>query len=233
MKRKLIALSRRYGIALHEHLWQRSGASLAEAQGLGRHAVAIGLETLDMARIHEQALVSLDGALTGNGRNTRANAFFAEAINPIEETHLSAREARVRWSELNETVRRRTVELAASNRQLTDGRATRKTAQEALRQSGEHQKKLLKESVQLQQRLRRLTHRLLVSQENERMKISRGLRDEIAQTLLGINVRLLSLKMGGTVNTKGLRKEIASTQQLVAKSAKALHRVARGFKRGS
>ena len=43
------------------------------------------------------------------------------------------------------------------------------------------------------------------------------LQDEIAQTLLGINVRLLSLKRESSVNTGRLKNEIASTQRLVAK----------------
>jgi len=45
-------------------------------------------------------------------------------------------------------------------------------------------------------------------------------------------VRLLSLKADATVNTEGLQKEIASTQELVARSAKSVRRVARGLERG-
>jgi signal transduction histidine kinase len=85
----------------------------------------------------------------------------------------------------------------------------------------------LEESLQLQNRLRQLTHKVLAAQENERKKISHDLQDEIAQTLLGINVRLLSLKRGGRNNTKSLENEIASTQRLVVKSAKTVRRFAR------
>jgi signal transduction histidine kinase len=233
MKRKIIALSRRYEVALAKHLQQPAGASLAGAQGLGRRALAIGIEMLDMARIHEEALVSLSGSSINDRGHKHSNAFFAEAINPIEETHVTAREARVRSIQLEETLQRRTLQLAASNQRLQHRIVTRRTAEAALRLSGERQTKLLKESFQLQQRLRRLTHRLLASQENERLKMSRGLQDEIAQTLLGINVRLLSLKTGAKANAKGLRKDIASTQQLVVKSAKAIHRVARGFEQSA
>jgi signal transduction histidine kinase len=74
----------------------------------------------------------------------------------------------------------------------------------ALRKSGEHYTRLLKESLQLQERLRNLTHQVLAAQENERRNISRELQDEIAQTLLGINVRLLSLKQEARSNTQGL-----------------------------
>jgi signal transduction histidine kinase len=46
----------------------------------------------------------------------------------------------------------------------------------------------------VQERLRHLAHEILLAQEDERKKVSHELQDEIAQTLLGINVRLLSLK---------------------------------------
>ncbi len=57
-------------------------------------------------------------------------------------------------------------------------------------------------------------------------KMSHQLHDEIAQMLLGINVRRVTLKQAGAVNTKGLKKEIASTQRVVEKSGKTLSRFA-------
>jgi signal transduction histidine kinase len=68
---------------------------------------------------------------------------------------------------------------------------------------------------------------VIAAQEDERKKISRELQDEIAQTLLGINVRLLSLKQEARSNSKGLKKEIASTQLLVANSARSVRQVGR------
>ena len=82
----------------------------------------------------------------------------------------------------------------------------------------------------MQEGLRQLTHQVLAAQEDERKKISLELQDEIAQTLLGINVRLLSLKQEARSNTKGLKNEIASTQRLVVKSAQSVRRVAREFR---
>jgi signal transduction histidine kinase len=81
----------------------------------------------------------------------------------------------------------------------------------------------------VQEDLRQLTHRVLVTQENERKNISGELQNKIGQTLLGINVRLLSLKQEARNNTKGLKKEIASTQRLVVESANSVRRVAREF----
>jgi signal transduction histidine kinase len=79
----------------------------------------------------------------------------------------------------------------------------------------EHNARLLEESHRLQKHLKHLTHRIISDQEQERKKISRELHDEIAQTLLGINVRLLTLRTGAAGNAGGLNKELASTQRLV------------------
>ena len=96
----------------------------------------------------------------------------------------------------------------------------------ALKQSRANYKSLLDESLAQQNHLRRLTHRLLLVQEAERKKLSRDLRDEIAQTLLGINVRLLSLKRAATGNRAMLKKEIASTQRLVQQSVRSINQFA-------
>ena len=87
--------------------------------------------------------------------------------------------------------------------------------------------KWLKESLRLQIRLRRLTHRVLATQEIERTKISYQLRDEVAQNLLSINVQLLLLKQIGRGKTNGLKDEIAKAQRLVVESARSVRRLAR------
>jgi signal transduction histidine kinase len=119
--------------------------------------------------------------------------------------------------------------LAASSRSLKQGIAQRKTVEEALKKSGEYNKALLEESLALQEHLRRLTHQILTAQEVERKKISHDLRDEIAQTLLGINVRLLTLKRAVTGNRATLKKEIANTQRLVQESVQAINQFASGL----
>jgi signal transduction histidine kinase len=229
MKRKLTALSRRYVTALRKHLLQGPQASLQPAHDLGCQAAALDLETLDVARIHDGALAALEGSRSKDGFIKQAEIFFDEAITPIEETHRAALKASVRLSRLNQTLDRRTVDLAASRRSLKQGIVQRKTAEQALKKSGEHSRKLLKESRDLQKHLQRLTHQILSAQEDKRKKTSRELHDEIAQTLLGINVRLLTLKKEAAVNASGLKKEIASTQRLVDKSVKSIKCFAREF----
>jgi signal transduction histidine kinase len=224
MKRKLTRLSRGYVTALRKHLKQGPRASLQPARGLGRQAVALGLETLDVARIHEAALASLEVSSGRDGSIKRAEMFFTEAITPIEKTHHAALKANTRLDRLNKAVGRRTVDLAAASRFLKQGIAERKSAEQALKKSAGHYERLVKESRRLQKHLRCLTHQILSAQEEERKKISRDLHDEIAQTLLGINVRLLTLKNGASANTEGLQKEIASTQRLVKESVKTMSR---------
>jgi signal transduction histidine kinase len=116
--------------------------------------------------------------------------------------------------------------LAASNRSLKQGIAQRKTAEAALKKSRKHYKALLEESLTLQEHLRHLTHQILSAQEAERKKISRELRDETAQTLLGINVRLLTLKKAVRGNKANLKKEIANTQRLVQQSVQSINQFA-------
>ena len=224
MKRKLTRLSVEYTAALRRHLKGGRGASLQSARRLGRQAVASGLETLDLARIHVVALASLEASGSRDGIIKRAELFFIEAITPIERTHRASREASGDLNRLTKTLGRRTAELATSGSHLKQGIVQRKAAEQALKNSGKHRAGLLEQSHLLQERLRQMTRRILLAQENKRAKISRELHDEIAQTLLGINVRLVALKKDATVNAKGLKKEVASTRRLVEKSKKTLSR---------
>ena len=230
MRVKMRALSREYESALGDYLKDRTASGLRRAAPLGTHAVALGLETLDLAKIHEQALAALDGAGSGasrDGRARRAQTFFVEANGPIERTHLAAAAADLRWNKLNETLHERTSELAVSKRDVKTNIVRRKAAEESLKTSKEYYAKLLKESLSMQESLRRLTHRVLSGQENERGNISRELRDEIAQILLGINVCLSALRQQGSRAAKQLSSDIAATQRLVDKSIKGMRRTAR------
>ena len=84
---------------VEQHLKQGPQASLQPALELGRQAVALGLETLELARIHEQALVTLELSNTKNALTKLAGIFFTEANTPIEETHRAARQTKVDLSQ--------------------------------------------------------------------------------------------------------------------------------------
>jgi signal transduction histidine kinase len=228
MKRKFF---RHYEEALLAYLTQRDGTHHRSEGGLGQEALKAGLQTLDIAKLHEEILITrvLPGS-PANKRNAlikRAGIFFTEAITPIEKVHRGAREAAIHLNQIVEMLSQRTVELAASNLDLQQEIAQRKTVEAALKKSEHHYSQLLEQSDRLQQQLRELSRQILLTQEEERREISRELHDVIAQTLTGINVRLAALAKEAVTNTKGLDQNIARTQRLVEKSVDIVHRFAR------
>jgi signal transduction histidine kinase len=233
MKAGLSRWSDHYLAVLRRQIELGVKASPATAAQLGHEAVALGLETLDLARIHKQALIALvpPGASSRSsaGMIRQAKTFFAEAIIPIEQTHRAARKADRDLRQLNQTLRQRTLESSTSARHLKRGIAQRQTAEAALKRSGIHCRKLLVESRRLQQHSRRLTHGILSAREDDWQKISHQLHNEIAQILLGIHVRLLALKRAARANTGNLKKDIASTQRLVQESGRTIKHFAREF----
>jgi signal transduction histidine kinase len=230
MKRKLFNLSRCYQSALRTHLQQGRQASLEPARGLGSQALAAGLRTLDLAKLHEQTLVTeLLPACRAGQRPAlikQAGVFFAAAFTPIEKTRGSAPEAAGHLKRIVEALSQRTVKLAASNLQLQQEIAQRKAVEAALKKSEHHYSRLLAQSDRLQQQLRQLSRQVLSAQEDERKKISRELHDVIAQTLTGINIRLATLKKEAALNKSGLERSIARTQRLVEESVNIVHRFA-------
>jgi signal transduction histidine kinase len=223
--------TRRYQAGLQAYLKQRSGAHLQRARGMGQQALNVGMQTLDMAKLHEQILVNK--VLPGSPAKKRAaiirqaGTFFTEAITPIEKMTPGVREAAVHLNQIVEMLSQRTVELAASNLELQQEIAARKAVEGALKKSEHHYSELLARSELLQKQLRQLSRQILSAQEEERKRISRELHDVIAQTLTGINVRLAALKKESALTTRNLDRNIASTQRLVEKSVDIVHQFAR------
>jgi signal transduction histidine kinase len=231
MRHKTHELSRRYLGALRTHLANGPRAGAKPAERLGRQALSAGLGTLDLARIHEQAMIALlapnPAVGSRNGRVRRATGFFVEALVPIEKTRRAAVESNGRLNRMNAALSRHTADLATSNRRLKREIVERRVVEKALRRSEQHYTRLLEQSRHFQEELRRVSHQILSAHEEERKQISRELHDEIGQSLTGINITLETLTKAATVNTRGLKKKIARTQQLVEKSMQAVHRFAR------
>ena len=230
IKRKSSVLARRYQAALRRYLQQGPTANLKPAARLGQQAVVLGVGTLDVALIHEQVLIGqalpIPSSTARDRIIKRAGTFFAEAILPMEKTHRVALEANVHLSRLNQALSRRTLDLAASNRQLKKEIARRRFAEQTLRQSKQNSGRLLEQSRRLQEQLRFLSRGILSAQEEERKRISREMHDVIGQVLTNINVRLEVLRTEAMVNTKGITKSIAQTQRLVEKSVNIVRRFA-------
>lgn len=226
-------LSERYLTALQNYLQQGAMSSLEEARELGEQAVAQGLETYDLAGIHKQTLTALgmpDGlSVTYDDMVMRAAVFFTEAITPIEETHSFALEADEDLHQLKMTLEKRTLALSDSKRELQAEMLGRMKVEAEFKSCEARSAQLLTESRLMEKHLQEMIRRILSANEEERKKMSHQLHDEIAQTLLGINVRLLKLKKEAGVNKVAVDKEIATIQKLVKESVNVINRLAHEF----
>lgn len=231
--REVTQWARRYEAALRLHLKHGQAVNLALASRLGRAAVVMGLETLDLAQIHKKALgdVVPPGGPSQNRQRMidQAKCFFAEAIVPIEKTHNAAIKDVVRVKQLATMLHRRTVESSVSSQHLRRGIARRRAAEMALKKSGKHRIRLMQESGKLKRSLRDKTREILSVQEAKRRMTSHKLYNEIAQSLLAINIRLLAVNKLTRSNSERFKKEIAETQSLVKDSGKRINRLANEF----
>jgi signal transduction histidine kinase len=165
------------------------------------------------------------------GRRLRhADPLSDRGITPPVDTSAVTRQDSLILHRLNQVLERRATILTTANRRLLRDVNRCKETERTLKASRGHYLKLWRESRHLQQDLRRLTHQILATQEGQRRDLSRNLQDDIAQTLLGINVRLLALRLTDRKNTRRLRAGITGTQHLVAASAKSMQRSSRVLK---
>jgi len=116
--------------------------------------------------------------------------------------------------------------LTHSNAALEKEIVRRQAVEDALRISEQQQHELLEQSRRLQQQLREMFHRSLQVLETERLHISRDLHDDIAQTLVGINVHLEALVRKSEISPKVLRQDIVRTQRLVSTAVQSILRFA-------
>ena len=223
---------KRYLTALRAHVKPAVEPNRGSAGRVGKRARDLGIETLDLARIHDAALAAL-APPTGNGARSRrsvavrAASFFAEALAPIEAGHRPTLEALAECGRLGRTVGRGVVDLASANRRLTRETGRRKQAQAALTASDGLHRLLLKRSRAMEEELRLLSRTLLTSHEEERRRISRELHDSLGQTLAAVNIGLATLKAAAVVDSKDFRGSVSRTQRLVQKSMRTVHQFAR------
>lgn len=231
MSRRHPAFARRYRQALRAHLGQGGAAELGTAGGLGRQALAAGVKTLALARIHEWVLAEeiLPATPLAGHRALirRAGHFFAAAMAAGVRMTPGERSAIAQLNRAIKGLSLRSLELVASNQELGREIAHRRQVEGALRRSERRSTRLLQRSDLMQEQLRQLSRQVISVQEDERKRISRELHDVIAQSLTGINLRLAALRQAAELDTRGLVRTIASTQRLVVRSVDAIHRFAR------
>lgn len=167
---RLNKLAAQYLTALKAHVGHATPATLQAAHVLGSRTVAMGMETLDLAKTHDHAvdqLLSADSASDTRQTMTLKSApFFTEAILPLEKTHRVALDTGAEMNCLNQA-----LELATSVLKLKQEILQRKAVEESLCPSEQTTSKLLAKSRQL-----------LSALEEERRKISRELHDVVDQT---------------------------------------------------
>ncbi len=223
--------ARRYRNALRRYLRETSRTKPATALKLGQETVRSGLEVLDLAAIHENALIdaapATQLAVVRRRVARRAAKFFAEVSVPIEATHRTAIENNARLLRLNRELKQRAREAAVVHRKLNSEIVRRRTVEQKLRKSESESNQLLRQSRELQEDLRRLSRRILTTQEEERKRISHELHGIVAQTLTAINVHLATLKAECAKNARGINRNITRTQKLVERSVDKVHRFAR------
>jgi signal transduction histidine kinase len=123
--------------------------------------------------------------------------------------------------------------LAATNRQLAEEVVRRQAGEAALKKSEQRARQLLEQSRQLQKKMRRFSHQILMVQENQRKQISRALHDDISQLLVGINVHLTVFAKVAASNPRGIPRTIAPLRRLVEKSLRIVHQFARELRPSS
>lgn len=103
-------LTNRYSAALREYGAKGEEAALYSAYELGRRAAVEGLGVLEMAALHQKALVEvLLDMLTADETTRmahRASEFLAEALAPFESTHLRYQEEHSTLCDLNQSLER-------------------------------------------------------------------------------------------------------------------------------
>ena len=221
-----------YTKALQGHLIQGSTPQL-EIGELASQARASGVTTLEIAKLHEDILLSdvlADVPARSRPALIRRAADFFAAITTPEKPVANGKGKTPPHARVIAALSRRILELATAKKRLTTEIARRKALTQSLKASETQYAKSFQQAEYLKERLQALSRQILTMQEEERKKISRDLHDVVAQSLMSINVRLATLKRQTGLNARDFNRTISATEKLLEKAAHIVHRFASGLR---
>ncbi len=222
-----------YLTGLRSYLTADLPTSFQTAHELGSDALTHGLGILGLARIHDVAFTSLlspnISAIGDEELGLRANMFFTEVILPIEKTHATALNTRVKIEQASDQLSQHTRALNHSNREIQEEIIIRRHAEVALKSCEKAAILEREESLILKQKLQDIMRKILLAVEEERSKMSLALQREVAQVLLVIKIRLLALENKASANQVSLSQEITASHWLVASASRTLNHLIREF----
>ena len=224
----LAVFKRRYAAGLRSYLLRETSprAATQVQLRLGQRAARLGIGVLEVARMHERCLQQLPGLRGRSVVQERAGLFFRDVIRPLLARVAVISRSRLATSRLELRLKRRNAELESTRARLQRSVLVRQRLQATLKRSGDQNSRLLAQSLRMQEVFRQTTRRVLIRMEEERGKVSRQLHDDVAQTLLGINVRLISMRKDASDQSRWFRTRMASTRRLVGQSAKSMKSMA-------
>ena len=222
-----------YLAALQTYTGQSAPERFESAHALGRAALKLEMQTLEVAKLHDLAVASLPQQEADAGQResliAMAAKFFRETINPIEQTHPAVREVEADIQEMHLALAQRTTDLKNSHWKLKVQTTERKAFAALHLQKDQAFNQLMADSKLLEEQLQAMARSTLSANEAERKTMSLQLNDEIAQALLGINLRLAALKNLIASTQANLNKEIAIIQDLVERSVKLIKHLSHEF----
>ena len=227
----LSTLPKRYADALRAFAVTGEETAILAAPKLGAEALAGKLSTLEMAKIHGQAVpLLISPELSPQKRSdviARSTRFFNESQTLTEELQQGFQDSATTLHSVNQTLDQRLADLAKSKQEVQREMRERQSTEAARADSRASAQTLLDDSLRLESQLKDTARQILTANEEERKRISIHLQDEIAQTLIGINLQLLALRNEVTVRNREIAKEITVTQRLVEKSAETIREYSR------
>jgi signal transduction histidine kinase len=156
-------------------------------------------------------------------KQKRLLELFAFRVEDDEHLRVAVLFSDITQRKLEEETKKRIAVLAASNKKLEREIIRRQLVEKGLVESELHEKKL-------RVRTRQLAQQVLNSQEKERLRISRELHDQVVQTLIGINVRLVGLKHEAEKLGPDFLKKLTVAQNLVEASVETVHELSQDLR---